>query len=120
MPKSQDNQAVPPKPSGGQVDLDKLQRRRDLAKILIEQKLISPAQAQLAMVDEEVSGMSFEEVLLARHWIAEDTLERVAPWLHSHPEPQLTPLIKPGSQNYSDNLKQYRTIIEKILDTAWD
>ena len=91
-----------------------------MSKVLVEQKLISAAQAQLALVDEEMSGMSFEEVLLARHWITEDTLERVAPWLYGPVEHPLAPLISPASNNYQDNLKQYRKIMEKILGTAWD
>ncbi len=95
-----------------------------LIQVLIDQKLISAAQAELAKSDGEVSGMTLAEVLLARRWVDEKILERVAPWLKD------TPIVAPGvvpspesnentdqtENTYQQNLKRYRQLMHKILD----
>ena len=94
---------------------------KDLIKLLIENKVISSAQAQLAMADQEVTGMTFDEVLLARRWVDEATLERLAPWLSKAKSAGTAKLnISPPSGDYEENLKHYRRLMEQILGEGWD
>lgn len=97
-------------------------QRPGLAKLLIESKLISEAQADLAVADQEITGMTFDEVLLLRGWVDKDTLLKVAPWLDapadtSHDILELSTSI---GATYQENLKVYRRLIEKILGKGWD
>lgn len=92
----------------------------DLAQLLVEHKIISSAQAQLAKADQEVSGMTFVDVLLARSWIEESTLYTLAPWLRKAGKSDILKLVKKPSKNYKENLQQYRQIMEQILGTPWD
>lgn len=97
--------------------------RPGLAQLLIDSKLISEAQADLAMGDQEITGLSFDEVLLLRGWVNKDTLFKIAPWLNT---PQgsgdelLVELSTSVGTSYQENLKVYRRLIEKILGKGWD
>jgi hypothetical protein len=92
----------------------------NLLTALLDAKVISPAQAQLLLADQEVTGMSIDEVLLARGWINEAKLDEVAPW-RKKPEASEDQLrISAGSKNYQANFKQYRTLMERILGVSWD
>ena len=95
-------------------------KRQDLARLLVQQHLLSEAQAQLALADQEVTGMTFEEVLLARHWVDQATLEKLAPWLTEAPQDDPAALPSPPSDDYEQNLQRYRRLIEKILGTSWE
>ena len=94
---------------------------KDLIQLLVEQKIISAAQAELAKADHEVTGMTLVEVFLARRWVSEETLERVAPWLKD--TPRAAPVVvtspektAPEADGYQQNLKRYRQLMHKILD----
>ena len=94
-----------------------------LIQVLIDEKLISAAQAELAKSDGEASGMTLAEVLLARRWVNEPTLDRIAPWLkESHAAPAVVTSGEDKDQNshsdsvYQQNLKRYRQLMHKILD----
>lgn len=96
-----------------------------LIQVLIDEKLISSAQAELAKSDGEVSGMTIAEVLLARRWVSEQTLARVAPWLNqSQSAPVVVTTVEDKDSNshgdvvYQQNLKRYRQLMHKILDPA--
>lgn len=101
------------------------ERDLKLLQVLINEKLISAAQADLAKSDGAVSGMTVAEVLLARRWVNEQTLDRVAPWLKteqvppavviSSNEPQRSDAVR-GDADYQHNLKVYRQLMHKILD----
>jgi hypothetical protein len=96
--------------------------RPGLAQLLIENKLISEAQADLAVGDQEITGMSFDEVLLLRGWIDKDTLYKFAPWLNAPVNPS-SEIIEIGTSigtTYQENLKVYRRLIEKILGKGWE
>ena len=54
---------------------------RDLIKVLLAEGVISQAQADLAARDAENMSMGLDDVLLARRWVTEETLQRLAPWL---------------------------------------
>ncbi len=95
-----------------------------LIQVLIDQKLISAAQAELAKSDREVTGMTLGEVLLARRWVNEETLDRIAPWLKDlrggapgvvtaaeHKDDETH-----ADTGYQQNLKRYRQLMHKILD----
>lgn len=95
-------------------------KRQDLARLLVEQNLLSQSQAELALADQEVTGMTFEEVLLARHWVDQSTLEKLAPWLNEAAASDLASFSSPASDDYEENLQRYRRLIEKILGTSWE
>lgn len=102
---------------------DSTEKDLRLIQALINEKLISSAQAELAKSDGQVSGMTIAEVLLARGWVNQQTLDRVAPWLKADPAP---PVVAPstseresnntGDTDYQHNLKRYRQLMHKILD----
>jgi hypothetical protein len=114
-----------------------------LIERLLQQKLISPPQVEIANADVEVTGMSLDEVLLARRWVTEETLHQVAPWLKQVPIPRSQPIesLPPtkldgkqsnnlvtasgefplhtnGSDDFDENLRKYRVLMEKILGEA--
>lgn len=93
-----------------------------LAKLLIDSKLLSEAQADLALADQEITGLSFDEVLLLRGWIDKETLYRIAPWLNTPQTPinDISELDTLPGAIYQENLKIYRHLIEKILGKGWD
>jgi hypothetical protein len=97
-------------------------RRPGLAQLLIENKLISEAQADLAVADQEITGLSFDEVLLLRGWVDKETLFKIAPWLNA-PSSNTNDIIELSTSigtTYQENLKVYRRLIEKILGKGWD
>lgn len=96
--------------------------RPGLAQLLIENKLISEAQADLAVADQEITGLSFDEVLLLRGWVDKETLFRIAPWLNApqNPANEIIELSTSIGTSYQENLKVYRRLIEKILGKGWD
>lgn len=100
---------------------------QDLLELLIEQKLISKAQADLAVVDRDMTGMTIADVLIARRWVDRDTLLELAPWLKQEllGDPSRAQETKAGSDSsgesqssksdYQSNLKKYRELMTKIL-----
>ena len=102
-------------PKGG-----KSEPHPDLAQLLVEQKIISSAQAQLAIADQEVSGMTLQEVLLARSWVDEATLYALAPWLKGSARADISKFIRKPNKSFEENRKQYQRILEQILGTSWD
>jgi hypothetical protein len=97
-------------------------KRPGLAQLLIDSKLISEAQADLAVADQDITGLSFDEVLLLRGWVDKETLFRVAPWLNAPQSPgsDIIELSTSIGTTYQENLKVYRRLIEKILGKGWD
>jgi hypothetical protein len=85
----------------------------DLLDILVQNKVISAAQAQLVKTDIEVTGMLTEDILLARRWVKPERLFELAPWLKSDGERQPTSDHDPNE--YRENLKKYRRFINEIL-----
>ncbi len=96
--------------------------RPGLAQLLIDGKLLSEAQADLAVADQEITGLSFDEVLLLRGWIDKDTLFRIAPWLNAphNASNEILELSVSIGTTYQENLIVYRRLIEKILGKGWD
>src|SRR5271154_7337940 len=86
----------------------------DLLSILVQQKIISPAQAQLVKTDIEVTGMLTEDILLARRWVKPEKLFQLAPWLKLETEP--VPNRENDPREYRENLKRYRQFTNEILD----
>lgn len=90
---------------------------KDLLDLLVESKVISLAQASLVRTDHEATGMTFEEILLARSWVSEAKLSELLPKNSetqdvsgSDSDPALR---KPPT--YQENLKRYRQIMAEIL-----
>ncbi len=94
---------------------------RDLIQILVDKKVLSGAQAQLATADHEVTGMTIDEVLLALGWVNQSQLDEFAPWLKKPAQKRKdTAELPKGAANYDDSLREYRLLMEQILGTAWD
>src|SRR5689334_5488237 len=55
---------------------------KDLIQVLLDNKVIGEAQAQVALKDQEMTGMPLDEVLIARRWVTRETLLQHAPWLN--------------------------------------
>jgi len=88
----------------------------DLLNILVQNKVISQAQAQLVKTDIEVTGMLTEDILLARRWVKPETLFELAPWLKSETERAVKAEHDP--REYKDNLRKYRELTNEILGEA--
>jgi len=118
---------------------DLQQKIAELLKVLVDQKIISGPQADIALADAEVTGMSIDEVLIARRWVTEDRLYGLAPWLKQEPltnqsQPSTaaqtpTAPVKtfeslaagqktPDDSEFEDNLRKYRQLMEEILGEA--
>jgi hypothetical protein len=86
----------------------------DLLSILVQNKVISQAQAQLVKTDIEVTGMQTEDILLARRWVKPEMLFQLAPWLGQQESERGS-----GNDNepreYRENLRRYRQFTNEIL-----
>jgi hypothetical protein len=107
---------------------DHKQQYDELLKNLIEQKMISAPQADIARSDAAVTGMALDEVLIARRWVTEEALHTLAPWLKQigvvQPAPQsqeafdIDPSQSQSSDDFDENLEKYRSLMENILGEA--
>lgn len=86
----------------------------DLLEILIREKIISQAQAQVVQADHEATGMTPGEVLLARRWISEEKLSELLPASNFQPCAPDTASDATDSE-YDKNLKEYRRLMSEIL-----
>jgi hypothetical protein len=94
---------------------------------LIEKRVITPAQAELARSQSVATGLSAGDFLVKNGWVSEATLKQYAPWIFKEPgsdkQRQDTvdnnePLLEPtaGScDDYNKNLARYRAILKDIL-----
>jgi hypothetical protein len=97
----------------------------DLVQLLVDRKVISAAQAQIVRSDQEVTGMSAAEVLMARGWVNEERLKKEAPWLDRAPDaaPDAVASADHGEKKtaksnedvYQENLIAYKQLMRKIL-----
>ncbi len=85
--------------------------REELLRVLLENKVISEAHAHLVKQDEQLTGMTCEEILLARRWVTEEILCQLAPWLKQ--DRKSDDGVEGGS--YEENLKRYRKLLAEIL-----
>jgi hypothetical protein len=91
-------------------------RDQELLRALLENKVISKAQADLVVTDHEATGMNIEDILLARRWVSEEILGRYAPWILSASESGPHNSHDVGSTaSYEENLKKYRLLLAEIL-----
>lgn len=63
--------------------------------------------------DHEATGMTFEEILLARSWVSESKLSELRPNQTQTQDVSDSASRKP--QTYQENLKRYRQIMAEIL-----
>lgn len=64
-----------------QNSADDLSSDERLAYLLVDLNILSPAQLELALADQEINEIGLEEVVLARGWITQAKLYTIAPWL---------------------------------------
>lgn len=85
-------------------------RDQELLSKLVDNKVISQAQANLVISDHEATGMNVEDILLARRWVTEEALNDLAPWLKE------TEAARPApTQSYEENLRKYRLLLAELL-----
>jgi hypothetical protein len=96
----------------------------DLVQLLVDRKVISAAQAQIVRSDQEVTGMTAAEVLMARGWVNEARLKQEAPWLGKELASAPNTVAESDAENksqksaeeiYHDNLIAYKQLMRKIL-----
>ena len=113
---------------------DKSDRGQEVLRILVENKLISSAQADLALADMEIMSMGIDEVLLARRWVSEEKLYECVPWLKEKRPAAGDPAVSAatnsgqpdgagdpaGTENatFEENLQKYRELMDKMLGDA--
>ncbi|MBX9939818.1 MAG: hypothetical protein K2Y32_11220 [Candidatus Obscuribacterales bacterium] len=102
----------------------------DLLQAVLARSFISQAQADLVKRDSENTGMSIEEVLLARRWITEEQLSELqggqknseASNAAAATKKQVVDRVSGGiiqmggsSDDYGENLARYRSIMRDVL-----
>ncbi|MBX9686706.1 MAG: hypothetical protein K2X27_08390 [Candidatus Obscuribacterales bacterium] len=75
-----------------------------LAEVLVANNLVSQAQIELAVADQDIHGLPLQEILLVRGWITEEKLYEVAPWLKT--PGKAGPLAKPTTSGGSSSQSQ--------------
>lgn len=85
-------------------------RDQELLRTLVDNKVISQAQANLVTSDHEATGMNVEDILLARRWVSEDALNEHAPWLKENESARPA-----ATQSYEENLRKYRLLLAELL-----
>ena len=95
--------------------------------LLIEKRVITPAQAELARTQSTATGVTVGEFLITSGWVAEATLRIYAPWYfkeHSNEKQRqdtvetnesLLANTSGSSDDYEKNLARYRAILKDIL-----
>ena len=74
---------------------------KGLADLLLDNKLLSLAQIELAIADQEMNDIPLDEILLVRGWITLEKLHEIAPWLKPGSgikPPNAKPFVKPASK----------------------
>ena len=88
----------------------------ELLKVLVANNLLSSAQADLVLNDQQNTGMSIDEILVARGWIEEATIAKLRPGRKNERDGKKgsDPAARPGN-SYEENLKRYRILLADIL-----
>lgn len=74
---------------------------KGLADLLLDNNLLSIAQIELAIADQEMNDIPLDEILLVRGWITQEKLFEIAPWLKPGSgikPPKAKPFTKPGTK----------------------
>jgi hypothetical protein len=86
----------------------------DFINLLLARNIITQEQSELIKADCIATGISAEEVVLARRWVKPEDLLDLAPWLKGKPR-RLLPATR-DPKVYQENLDRYRELIDRILD----
>lgn len=76
---------------------DQPEAPKTLAEILLDKNLLSLAQIELAIADQDINDIPLEEILLVRGWITQEKLYEIAPWLKPGSKLPAPPVSKSGS-----------------------
>ena len=82
----------------------------NLLEILVSDGLISAAQAELVKQDSQNTGISLDEILIARGWVKEKALEQ-----YNRSQTKVKTTVPATELGYEDHLKKYRFILADIL-----
>lgn len=66
---------TPSNRTGTSLAANSIPHRKRLGSYLIEAGLLTPAQVDVALNDQKLTGMRFGEVLAARGWVKQQTIE---------------------------------------------
>lgn len=95
----------------------------ELLALLLERKILSNAQVEVAKIDSASSGLGYADVLLARKWITEQILSEFYPVSdHAKSQHQTLQLTKDGEKceaTYQQNLQKYRQLMTKIMSETY-
>jgi hypothetical protein len=99
----------------------------ELLALLLERKILSNAQVEVAKIDSASSGLGSADVLLARKWITEQILSEFYPVSdHAKSQHQTPELTKDGEKSeatpeatYLQNLQKYRQLMTKIMGETY-
>lgn len=90
-------------------------RAAELLSALVAGKVISQAQANVVENDHASTGMTIEDILVARGWVKEEQLSTYAPWLADGGESQSSSSDAKPSRTFEENLKKYRSLLAEML-----
>jgi len=100
---------------------------QELLNLLIEKRVITPAQAELARSQTVATGLSAGDFLLKNGWVVEAVLKQHAPWFfkesggekprHNTIETNeaLMANTSGSCDDYPTNLARYRAILKDII-----
>jgi hypothetical protein len=88
--------------------------RKRLGGYLVEAGLLTPGQIDVALNDQKLTGMRFGEILAARGWVKQQTIEYLMKKVVL-PEQQQT--AKPN-QTHKSTLRQERTLHQRDLEDS--
>lgn len=95
----------------------------ELLALLLERKILSGAQVEVAKIDSVSSGLSYADVLLARKWITEEDLTEFYPAAGQKKARETTQeQAKEGAKGqatYQDNLQKYKQLMTKIMGGSY-
>jgi hypothetical protein len=95
----------------------------ELLALLLERKILSGAQAEVAKMDSASSGLSYADVLLARKWITEEDLNEFYPSAGpTNARDAANGQARKGDKGeatYEDNLQKYKQLLTKIMGGSY-
>jgi hypothetical protein len=95
----------------------------ELLTVLLERKVLSNAQVEVAKIDSVSSGLSYADVLLARKWITEEVLTEFYPAAGQKKTRETTQeQANEGGKaeaTYEDNLQKYKQLMNKIMGGSY-
>lgn len=91
---------------------------KSLAEILVDNNLLSVAQIELAIADQEINDIPLEEILLYRGWMTQEKLYEIAPWLKPGSGIKPPPASKPGFNKQNSRTGSFAKPSQTAIEAA--